>query len=594
MENTKRKLATILATDCVSFSKYMEENEELTLSNLNSCRVIIDDIIKEMGGRIFHTAGDSVISEFSSPVECINAAVMFQKALYERNNLDETTLKLQWRVGIHVDDVIIEGDNIYGSGVNVAARLESQCEPGQILISRIVQEQVNKRISFTVEDAGTKKLKNISDEFSVFSVSPMGDYKPDQSTKSHNETAKVNNVNNILTKSKPKLAILPFTNSNNDEDSEYLVDGIVEDLITEFSMIKEFEIVSRQTSLNFKKSDEDASEFAKTHSVDFLISGGIRSSGKRVRISIELSETAESKILWSNKYDRVLEDIFDVQDEIVRTISISLLGELEISSLQRSKRKPTENMSSYEFLLRGKEQHHKTEKEANALALDFFDKAIEADKLNAQAHAWKTCTLGQGLFNGFIKGEFADIWSKAEFHLQKAQELNENDQEVHRLMTSIHLSKHEYKEAVEHGEKAYNMNPNDPRILSGYGEVLVRTGSPEEGINHLLKALELDPIPQGQSNSDNRFKDLVLGYFFSQDYEKCEEYGSKIKKHDFKSWILFSYAQQNNNNLSKEDENYLNNYKSFLTDNWEADIDRFHIQNVEIKNNLVEFVSSII
>ena len=126
------------------------------------------------------------------------------------------------------------------------------------------------------------------------------------------------------------------------------------------------------------------------------------------------------------------------------------------------------------------------------------------------------------------------------------------------------------------------------------GEVLVRTGSPEEGINHLLKALELDPIPQGQSNSDNRFKDLVLGYFFSQDYEKCEEYGSKIKKHDFKSWILFSYAQQNNNNLSKEDENYLNNYKSFLTDNWEADIDRFHIQNVEIKNNLVEFVSSII
>ena len=155
MSDVKRRLATILATDCVGFSKHMTENEELTLENLKACRSIIDPLIEEYGGRIFYTAGDSVIADFSSPVECVNAAIRFQKAISDRNSTLTQESQLVWRVGIHLDDVIIEGDNIYGNGVNIAARLESQCAPGQILLSRIVREQVNERVSFTIESAGT-------------------------------------------------------------------------------------------------------------------------------------------------------------------------------------------------------------------------------------------------------------------------------------------------------------------------------------------------------------------------------------------------------------------------------------------------------
>ena len=175
MSNVKRRLATILATDCVDFSKHMTENEELTLENLKACRSIIDPIIEEFGGRIFYTAGDSVIADFASPVECVNAAIKFQKAIKDRNLSIQKESMLVWRVGVHLDDVIIEGDNIYGNGVNIAARLEAQCAPGQILLSKVVQEQVNERVSFIIESAGTKALKNISDSYEVFGIAPSGD-----------------------------------------------------------------------------------------------------------------------------------------------------------------------------------------------------------------------------------------------------------------------------------------------------------------------------------------------------------------------------------------------------------------------------------
>ena len=243
MAKVNRKLATILAADCVDFSRYMETQEELTLANLTACRDIIDPIVEEHGGRIFHTAGDSVIADFGSPVECVHAAMKFQEALFSRNEAIEQGPKLEWRVGIHVDDVIIEGDNIYGSGVNIAARLEAQCEPGKVLLSRIVQEQVQKRVNFAVTPAGTRALKNISDEFEVFYITKdMQESVTGVEAQPANVTETADNNLEVVSK-KPRLAVLPFTNDGRDEDSGYLADGIVEDLITEFSRIREFEIV---------------------------------------------------------------------------------------------------------------------------------------------------------------------------------------------------------------------------------------------------------------------------------------------------------------------------------------------------------------
>ena len=580
MSQVKRKLATILATDCVSFSKHMEEQEEKTLESLKACREIIDPLISKYSGRIFHTAGDSVIAEFDSPVGSANAAIEFQNAIKDRNKNEEVNPKLSWRVGIHLDDIIIEGDNIYGNGVNIAARLESQSPVGEILISDVVNQQINKKIEQKIHSLGKIELKNISSDFEVFSI--LGDGKNKISKKTSPSVNK-----------KPKFAILPFVNTSKDEDSGFLVDGIVEDLITEFSMMREFDILSRQTSVNFKDENQDIKEFSKKFDLDFIVTGGIRASGKRVRINIELSDANDESIIWSNKYDRVLEDIFDLQDEIVRKISIALLGEIEISSLQRSKRKPTENISSYEYLLRGKENHHKFTKEANQEALQNFDKAIEADAGNAQAYAWKVCTLGQSMFRGFSERKMEEIFADAKQNIDKALELNENDFECHRMLSAVYLSNHDYLLAEDHGRKAFNMVPNDPRVLSGYGEVLVRIGKVDKGLELLNKAFELDPIPQGQSTSDNRIKDLILGYFFAEDFNKVVELSFDIRVMDTRSLALILYSRSKLNQDIKVSSEYQSLKGEFKDTDWEQTIDRFHIQDEEIIKNLVVFMNTI-
>ena len=580
MSTVKRKLATILATDCVGFSMHMEEQEEKTLASLKACRDIIDPIIEQFSGRIFHTAGDSVIAEFQSPVECANAAIEFQNAMLARNKKIEVDPKLLWRVGIHLDDIIIEGDNVYGNGVNIAARLEGQCPVSEILISDIVRQQINKKIDEKIYPLGKVELKNISEAFEVFSILGDGLNKfKEKSQKSINK--------------KLKFAILPFTNTGNDEDSGFLVDGICEDLITEFSMMREFEILSRQTSINFKDEKKDIKEFSKEFNLDFIVNGSIRASGKRVRINIELSDARDDSIIWSNKYDRVLDDIFDLQDEIVRKISITLLGEIEISSLQRSKRKPTENISSYEYLLRGKEKHHQFTKEANGEALEYFDKAIQADPNNAQAYAWKVCTLGQAMFRGFSDKETEILFAEAKRNIDKSLECNENDFECHRMLSAVYLSNHDYILAEDHGKKSFNMVPNDPRVLSGYGEVLVRIGKVDEGLELLNKAFDLDPVPQGQSTSDNRIKDLILGHFFADNFNKVIELSFELRVMDSRSLALILYSRSMlEQDISKSD-NYEILRREFKDINWDQTVDRFHIPNKDLNDKLISYMKSI-
>jgi adenylate cyclase len=587
MSKVKRKLTTILATDCVGFSRRMEEDEELTLENLKACRSLIDPLVKDSGGRIFYTAGDSVIAEFESPVECVNAAIGFQKAIHDRNKTLSEKSKLDWRVGIHLDDVIIEGDNVYGNGVNIAARLETACTPGQILLSTAVQDQVNKRISHTIEDAGTKPLKNIDEAYQVYGISPSGEKVVKTNA---TEEKKLLDANRSY---KPKLAVLPFDNMNNDEDGGYLVDGVVEDLITEFSRIRELEVLSRQSCFEFRDTDSDLSSFCKKFGVDYAVSGSIRSSGKRVRISIELSDTSDGKALWNNKYDRILEDIFDVQDEIVRKISIALLGEIEISSLERANRKPTENLTSYELLLKGKVLHHKFKKESCLEAIESFDKAIKADTKNGQAYAWKACAIGQAMGRGYVEGDMEEWWDTSMKCIEQAQQLNDNDFEVHRMLAEVALSSHDFKAGERHARACYKMVPNDPRVLSVYGEVLVRIGATEKGLELLESALELDPIPMGKTNTDHRTRAVLFAHFMEHNREKCLEIISSLQEVDLKSWILTAKICSDDQ-FSFENEGWFKDNKpNFKEADWEMEIDRFHLNNDGLTKSLEEFAKSI-
>ncbi len=507
MSEVQRKFATILATDCVSFSKHMAENEEGTLSSLNSCRSIIDEYIEKHGGRIFHTAGDSVLAEFNSPVETVNCAISFQDRIYERNETlteESGDSPLLWRVGVHCDEVILENDNVYGNGVNIAARLEAQCLPGQILVSRAINEQVVSRIEAISQAAGKKKLKNISDEFEVFSICS-------EKTTNLGAPLKPSKVQREIQSQIPRVSILPYNNFNANEDSAFLIDGIFEDILTELSMVRQVSVVSRQSSMNFSESGENLEQFISQFGVNFLIQGSIRSAGPRVRITVSLIDAGTQEVLWSKKFDRTLDDIFEVQDEIVRSVIKEILGEIELASLTRAKRKPTENMSSYEFLLKGKEGHHTLTAEANANALKMFDAAIEADPDNAQAYAWKACTLGQAMVRGYVDKPLQEIMPEFSDLMASALSIDPNDFECHRLQCAVNTMMGDMKAALSHGKKAYDVNPNDPRILQQYGEVLLKTGKTEEGCDLTLLALEYDPIAQGQTNSDKRKSDGVFG-----------------------------------------------------------------------------------
>ncbi len=533
MTRPTRKLTTILAADVVGFSKLMDQHEELTLKNLKTCRDIVDPIITEYGGRIFHTAGDSVIAEFASPVSSVEAAIEFQQILADRNKNVPEESQITFRVGIHLDDVIIEGDNIYGNGVNVAARLESICEPGCILVSRFVQEKIEKRIQLTINSLGKSELKNIEGEFSIFQINPAQDGEtasppaasPEPAKKEAPPTPEVINT-------KPRLLVLPFRNLNNDEENEYLVDGIVEDIITEFSMIHSIEIISRHTAFNFKGKEINTQQITSELGVNF-----------------------------------------------------------EIASLARAKRKPTENLSSYEFLLRGKENHHKFSKEGVVEGLQMFDKSIDADPENAQAYAWKVCTLGQGMFAGYLEEPVEDLFEEAQKTLQKALDINPNDFECHRMFCEIYKSFEDFEKAELHGRKAYEMNPNDPRIVNGFGEYLLLTGDTEKGVELMIKAYELDPNGKGDSNSNKRLGDIVFACYVHGEFEKSLEYAEKIEKLTTNAWLA-KIASLSALGKADDKEKEMNKFLESNADfSMEDHISKFHFQDKSVNETMIQLLN---
>lgn len=537
MEKLIRKLAVILATDCVGFSKMMDKNEELTLQNIKLCRQIIDPIIQENGGRIFHTAGDSVIAEFNSVVDAVNAAIEFQKMLHERNEEIKEESKMLFRVGIHLDDVIMEGDNVYGNGVNVAARLESLCEAGCILISRNVQEKIVKRIQVAIDSIGNAQLKNIEGDFPLFQIKPpnASESTLKTSTKSTDESYSQITRAALVEESgsiKPRLMLIPFRNVNKSEDNDFLVEGIADDIITEFSMINSLEIMSRNTTFDYIKNPIGVNEIIEQYSLDYIINGSIRSSGNRVRVSAELGDAQTGDAIWSERYDRTLDDVFEIQDEIVSKMAKTILNEIEVTSLKRAKRKPTENMNSYEYLLRGR--HHKrlkTKEDANE-AVKMFNRAIELDPENGRAYAERCCTWGGGLGEGWFSESNEELAEKIVSTLKEASNLTEHDWDCHRLLCAVSTHFENYEQALYHGQKAYELNPNNPVVLVHYGESLIFNGEFEIGIELLQKAYKLDPT------DPEIYECIIWGLYTSGDYQTCIANTEKDKKLDAQTWLL--------------------------------------------------------
>ena len=589
-QKPRRKLAAILAADVVGFSKKMGENEDRTLRNLKACRTLTDESIEAHHGRVFGSAGDSLIAEFASPVDAIVAAVEFQRNLRDRNLKITPEDQMEFRVGLNLGDVIVEGDNLYGDGVNVAARLEPLAEPGGICVSGKFHDEVRRKLDLGFVSKGAQEMKNIEEPVHTFNVL-MGHETEEVSQISSSAPSAAPTVQQPSANEKPRLIVLPFNNLSNVEDNDFLVDGIVEDLITEFSRINSIEVISRNTAFSLKGKEIENTKIAAEFGIDFIATGSIRSSGNRIRISVDLTDPATGSSIWSERYDATMDDVFEVQDEIVRKVIVALVGKLEMAGLERAKRKPTENLTSYEYLLRGRDFHHKFSKEGVLSAIEMLDKSIEADPNNAQAYAWGACSLGQGLGRGYLEGDQETHFQKLQSLIQKALELDENDLECNRILCELNKLFEDFEQSEFYGKKAYDMNSNDPRVVCAYGELLVLTNRADEGTDLLIKAYELDPVGMGASNADKRLGDVMFGAYVKGDFQQCLEYDKKIGKKQPIAWIT-KIASLESLNQSQEKEAELKKFADAYPEIvLGEEIDKLHFQDASAKQALKDLVA---
>ena len=398
-------------------------------------------------------------------------------------------------------------------------------------------------------------------------------------------------LKNVVSNKKPKIGVIPFENLNDDKDGAFLVDGIVEDLITELSMIKEISVATRRTCFGLKGKDYTSQAFKDEWGFDYVVSGSIRSTEDKLRISVELSDMEDDQVIWSNKYDKLKADIFELQDEIVTQIIYCVIGEIEITSLKRAHRKPTENMTSYEYTLKGRALNQKFEKEANAEAIKMLDAAIEADELNPLPHSWKACTLGQSMFLGFK--DQSEVMPDMLEALSKANELNDNDWNTNRILAEANLTMNDFEQSRVYATKAYRANPNNPHVLSIYGESLLRNGDIDTAIKIFEKMYELEPIVAADTNSDRPLQAILFAYYMNNDLEKCNELLNQLDDFTSKTWLALIDLHHRNKKDYKQEDWFIKGMAKFKNLDWKSEIKSFHLNDKDILENLSNMSASL-
>lgn len=514
----QRKLAAVLASDMAGFSRLMELDETGTLARLKAHRLeLIDPAIAKNGGRIIKTTGDGMLVEFASATEAVESALEIQQRLARRNADVEPDRRILFRIGINLGDIVVDGDDIFGDGVNIAARLQEHALPGGISVSQAVHDQIAHKLDVKFADTGEQQLKNISRPMRVYRLIPDGADMPAGSAPaaSHSGTAEHLSV-----------AVLPFSNMSGEPDQDFFADGLTEDIITELSRFRDLLVISRNSTFVYKGRAVNVQEVARAFGVHYVVEGSVRKSGNRVRVTVQLIDAKSDRHVWAERYDRELSDIFAVQDEVVASIVGTLPGRVEAAAHERAQRNPTKDMRAYEYVLAAKVLHHRSRREDNVEAQRLIEKALELDPNYAHAHAWRGCIVGQAwTYNWCDDAEAAKEIVISELNL--AQSLDDNDSDVHRILAAIGISLNDHAKALHHQERALSLNPNNDLIVVQYGEVLTWLSEPEAGIPWIKKAMRLNP-----HHPERFWNHLGRAHFVARDYKEAIAAFRKISKPD--------------------------------------------------------------
>ena len=482
----ERRLAAILAADIAGYSRLMGADEEGTLARLKACRkALVDPKIGEYRGRIVKTTGDGMLVEFGSAVDAVRCAVEVQRGMALSNVDIPESKRIEFRIGIHVGDINIDDNDIFGDGVNIAARLEGIADPGGICISDDAHRQIRGKTEIAYDDMGHQSLKNITEPMRAWRARPAPNATP-------SEVVVERPAPVLALPDKPSIAVLPFQNMSGDPEQDYFADGMVEDITTGLSRIKWLFVIARNSSFTYKGKAVDVRQVGRELGVRYVLEGGVRKTGNRVRITAQLVEAETGRHLWADRFDGALEDVFDLQDQITERVVGIVEPSLQRSEIERSRRKPPENLDAYDLYLRAL-PHMASVMPADAkVASRFLSRALELDPDYAAAQAmlaWchEIC---------FMRGGFDEADRIAGLDRARASIASGTDDAASLAVAALvvsHLAK-ERETAANTIERALSLNPSSAMALYFGAHIYAFNGNPAAVSTHATRALRLSPF----------------------------------------------------------------------------------------------------
>ncbi len=479
--NTQRRLAAIVSADVVGYSRLMGVDETGTLADLRAHRAeLIDALITEHGGRIVKVMGDGLLLEYPSVVAATQCMIEIQQGMVTRNQGVDEARRMVFRIGINLGDIIIEGEDILGDGVNIAARLQEIAEPGGIAVSDRVHEDIRDRLEANFEDAGRHTLKNIARPVHVWRWSAQA------------TAAEVPVDEPLSLPDKPSIAVLPFDNMSGDEEQEYFADGIAEDIISTLSRLPWFFVISRNSSFSFKGRSTDVRQMAQELGVQYVLEGSVRKAGSRVRITAQLIDARNDRHIWAERYDRELTDIFAVQDEITEKIVGAVSPEFMAAEMHRARNKAAQNLDAWDLLMQAHWHLNQYDREGNIEAQKLLRQVITLDPNNDLALSDLAFSHFIGLMWGWFEDPAASL-KMAEEAARKAVIINERNVTAWMFLGRIDIYAGRHDDAIGKGRKALDLAPNSAESHGWMGGILMLSGERDAAISELELAIRLSP-----------------------------------------------------------------------------------------------------